>query len=146
MPKKAPTRSLGETMADCAETAVENAKENGITLDYSSESIKHVEKVLETFCAELPRTADGSYSRTSAEDIVTIARAYGGYIGEVLRRAAGGEWVIDKDPDVTDPNSAITLRKDNKRVFPVDKVMKRLFNGPEDNVAFYYQMVLKHWA
>jgi hypothetical protein len=133
-------------MAGFAEEAVVNAKANGFTLDYSPASIERVEKVLEMLYAELPHDGAPAFSGQAADDALDTARVYGGYIGEVLRRSSGGEWLLDRETDPSDPNPAIALQKGAKRVFPVDKVMKRLFNGTQDNVWFYYQMLAKHWA
>ena len=68
---------------------------------------------------------------------------YGGYVGEVVRRAAGGEWDIDKE--IVRGQDTLCLRKGNKRIWPASKVHKRLVNGPEDNVWHYTQVILKDW-
>lgn len=65
---------------------------------------------------------------------------YGGYLGEVIRRARGGEWVIDTE--VAPGQQVLSLRKGDNRMFPANKVQKRLLNGSEDNVWFYFQVAM----
>jgi len=66
----------------------------------------------------------------------SFALMYGGYVGEVIRRIAGGEWV------------AGTVRLDPKLVIgnvelsPATKVLKRMNNGVEDHLAHYVESVL----
>jgi hypothetical protein len=62
--------------------------------------------------------------------------ALGGYTGEVIRRAVGGEWAgNDADPDA---EISIELQlADGSVVWPVQRVMKRLTNGAEDALAPY---------
>lgn len=54
----------------------------------------------------------------------------GAYLGETLRRNYGGEWAVE--------NEITVLNISGFKIFPSSKVYKRLTNGPEDNVAFYY--------
>ena len=35
------------------------------------------------------------------------------------------------------------MADDEKYVTPIDKIYKRLVNGPEDNVVSFYQMMMK---
>lgn len=133
-------------MAAYAQDAVDHAKgSSDITLDYSPESIRRVEEVLERLYAALPR---GVLSRMlkkgpSAQDIWNVSKMYGGYVGEVVRRVAGGEWAIDSE--IVQGQDTLCLRKGDKRIWPPSKVHKRLTNGPEDNVWFYSQVILKDW-
>lgn len=141
-----PKPTVADMMAAYAQDAVDHAKAAaGMTLDYSPDSIKHVEGVLETLNAAMPRGLSRIFRRgPSREDVATMARMYGGYIGEVVRRTAGGEWVFDTT--IAPGETVISLRKGEQRIFPPAKVEKRLANGSEDNVWFYYQVLMKeHW-
>jgi len=62
--------------------------------------------------------------------------AIGGYVGEVVRRGVGGKWVGDDSDPEAEINVALSL-KDGGVVWPVQRVMKRLANGPEDSVVAY---------
>lgn len=62
--------------------------------------------------------------------------ALGGYVGETIRRNYGGEWHADD----ADPNGEINISlklPDGSMIWPVQRVMKRLKNGPEDGIAVY---------
>ena len=55
-------------------------------------------------------------------------------VGEVVRRTKGGEWVGDD----SDPEAEIRVElhlPDGTRCWPVQRVMKRFKNGPEDGIA-----------
>lgn len=60
-----------------------------------------------------------------------MAKTWGGYIGEVLRRNIGGEWSIE--------NNTIILSIKDTKLFPPAKAYRRRKNGSEDNVFNYYQ-------
>ncbi len=143
--EKRPT--VADMMAAYAQDAVDHAKaSSGITLDYSPESVRGVEAVLDKLYLAMPRGLLGRLfgKGPSSETIVNVSKMYGGYIGEVVRRAAGGEWVFDTE--VVPGQNTICLRKGESRVFPPGKVHKRLTNGSEDNVWFYYQVLMsEHW-
>ena len=60
--------------------------------------------------------------------------AVGSYVGEVVRRKLGGEWIAeDSDPEA-EINVELRL-PDGTRCWPVQRVMKRFKNGPEDGIA-----------
>jgi hypothetical protein len=62
--------------------------------------------------------------------------AVGAYIGEVVRRKQGGDWVgDDKDPEV-EINIELHL-PDGKCCWPVQRAMKRFKNGPEEGIAVW---------
>jgi hypothetical protein len=135
--------TLTEMMEAYAADAVEHARGCGVTLDYSDDSVKGVEAVLERLYAEMPHSFLARlFHRGPSEDQVwSMCKMYGGYIGEVVRRTRGGEWVIDAD--IAPGEQVIALRKGDSRMFPPSKVHKRLTNGPEDNVWFYFQAIAK---
>jgi len=125
-----------------AQDAVDHAKAAfDVDLDFSHESVERVEALLAQLHDALPR---GFVSRLfrrgpSDEEVETMAKMYGCYVGEVIRRTAGGVWILD-------PDTYLTLTKDDARVFPPMKVHKRLHNGPEDNVWAYFSVLLReHW-
>ncbi len=142
-----PTPTVADMMAAYAQDAIDHASRTcAITLDYSPESVKQVEGVLEKLYAEIPR---GFFARLlrkgpSQDDIATICKMYGGYVGEVIRRTGGGEWALDTE--VSPGETVISLRKGEGCIFPPAKIHKRLLNGPEDNVWIYFQVLMKeHW-
>jgi len=124
--------------------AVDMAEANfGETLDFSEESIEIVERCLGHLHETIPRGFFGKLlgRGPSSEEIDTVARMFGGYIGEVYRKHHGGEWILDDSiPGATGP--IVTLHQSNGgKFFPTMKVYKRLTAGPEDNVWAYYRVL-----
>jgi hypothetical protein len=60
----------------------------------------------------------------------------GTYLGEVIRRDLGGAWHSDDSDPEAETNVAVDLAN-GARIWPVQRVMKRFRNGPEDNVAHH---------
>ena len=142
--KREPT--VGDMMAAFANDAVDHARSAaGISLDYSSESIRDVEVVLESIHASLNGGLLGRLfgKGKSASYIDSMCKMYGGYVGEVFRRAGGGEW--EWDTDTVPGEKLICLRKGGMKVWPPTKVFKRLTAGPEDNVRDYVNVIMKDW-
>jgi len=54
----------------------------------------------------------------------------------VIRRHAGGDWQGDDSDPNAEINIAIKL-KDGSLIWPVQRVMKRFKNGPEDGIYAY---------
>src|SRR5208283_4077144 len=116
---QAPTN--GDMMVAYAQNAV-NFVQSALhqKLDFSGDSIKTVEEILGRYQAELPRVSP------SPETIDQVCNMFGAYIGEVMRRNIGGEWVLD---DKISPGSKIiSLRVGHLQTFPSSKVYKRIMN------------------
>lgn len=133
-------QDLGAAMSAAAQDAVDHArKAHGINLDYSESSIQDVEKILGEF-HELYE-GRGFFGRLlnrgpTLSDLRLGAMMFGGYIGEVLRKAINGKWQLsEKVPAVSN---------DKGTVFPVDKAFKRMENGPEDDVVFFFNRAIAH--
>jgi hypothetical protein len=138
--------TVADMMAAYAEDAVDHAQSAvGIALDYSPESIRNVEAVLEKLHAALPKGFLGRLfgKGPSADDLDRVSKMYGGYVGEVIRRAGGGEWVFDTE--IMPGQKVICLTKGDTKIWPPAKVYKRLTNGPEDSVWHYSQVIMKDW-
>lgn len=116
-----------------AEASINFGKVFGIMLDYSEESIEAVEEILNNYRKSLPRNMLGRYKKKLEKDekTIQIAEILGGYIGEVIRKYIGGEWFIEDD--------IVTLVINDTKIFPSVKVFKRIKNGSEDSVYFYYK-------
>jgi len=138
------------TVADMMEAyaldAVDHARSSkGVELDFSIESVRHVESILETMYDSKPKGfVSKLFSRgPSQQTIDTFSKMYGAYIGEVLRRHSGGDWSLD--PEFAAPTAIVCLKKGESRLWPPAKVRKRLTNGPEDNVWFYFHVIKDRW-
>jgi hypothetical protein len=106
----------------------------GLKLDWSDDSIRHIETMLERFHAEL-RSA-----KPSSEQVFQFAKMFGSYVGEVFRRNHGANWgVITLD---SDRFPGMKTARDGVEFWPWGRVKNRLINGPEDNVWHYYKVLV----
>lgn len=108
--------------------AVSYAKKYGVKLDFSEESVEGVEAFLKSFHEAL------SEEKPSQDQLLQMTKMFAGYIGEVIREKWGGEW---------DEKSAEQPTYDFKgnKMFLFGKVYKRIVNGPEDNLWFFYNYI-----
>jgi hypothetical protein len=133
--------TVADMMAAYAEDAVEIARNQfGIDLDYSEASVQRIEGILETLYRQRPSGVIARlFRRGPSEEILhQHCNGWGGYIGEVMRRHWNGEW---RDHSEIAPGFIVTLRVGEADIYPPAKVRKRLTNGSEDDVWFYYQVL-----
>ena len=135
-----PEPAIGDMMAVGAQHAVEYAQGFDITLDYSPASIASVEEILTVMYDERPRGWMARLLRRgpSEELVQQMSAMFGAYVGEVMRRARGGEWEM---ADVPGAAGALSLRTGEHILFPTSKVYKRLANGPEDSIETYFRVI-----
>jgi hypothetical protein len=134
------------TLSDMAEAyaldAVDHAQSRlGETLDFSPESIRTVERILDMLHESLPKTFLSRLFRQgpSESDLETMCKMYGSYVGEVIRRTGGGSWEL-KDGQVT-------LVKKDTVIWPTAKVYKRIVDGAGNDVWAYFQAMMgEHWG
>jgi hypothetical protein len=114
--------------------AVDLAARNfGITLNWSDESVRQVEEMLGRLHDEMAQ------AQPPEEAIWTFAKAFGSYVGEVLRRHHDGEWGMvrmgeESFPGVQQPNGRLC--------WPWGRAYKRIVDGPENNMWHYYQLLI----
>jgi hypothetical protein len=118
--------TMDEMMRHLASEAVDIAdKTYGIKLDYSTESIQKVEVVL-------GKLHDEMLQRKSTEGVRGLAMAFGAYIGESIRKGVPeAKW--ERDHPVAGEKS-YPLHWFGGDSFPIGWCLKRIMNGPEDNV------------
>lgn len=104
-----------------------------ITLDWSDASVEKVEVILD----DLYRQKRAMKPPPTDEQVTTFAKMLGSYIGEVFRRNHGAEWGMVKLG--REPFPGLRAAGSEHLFWPMGKVIKRLENGPEDNVWHYYQ-------
>ena len=112
-------------------------------LDFSEDSIKTLEKILDAIHKSIPRDVlQKRIKGVAVSEIVDqVCNTYGAYIGEVMRRNIGGEWMLD---DKFSPGQKIvSLRVGHLQTFPSSKVLKRILDGPGDDVWFYYRVFVE---
>ncbi|EKQ56187.1 MULTISPECIES: hypothetical protein [unclassified Clostridium] len=114
---------------DAADTAERNFK---IKLDFSEDSIKDVEKILD----RLNKTIE--IDNPSEDLVLKFAKVFSGYIGQVIKINWGGEW---KDESNFAIKNGPALKVKDQDLFLLSKVYRRITSGPEDNVWHFYQII-----
>jgi len=95
----------------------------GVVLDYNEESILALDDIIsQGWPNPVPLVAD------------PILVLFGSFLGEAMRRVFGGEWVETQQGWGLKINDTVT-------VFPFVKIRKRLTNGMQDSITYYYQSV-----
>jgi hypothetical protein len=129
-----PDRDLARWLVAHAQIAVQGAKlQFGHLLDFSPESVKHVEEILGARYEAFKESI--AAKQVSEQALSAVINVWGSYLGEVFRRHYGGQWARgDNGPSLTIGQA---------KIFPLSKVYKRLVEGPGDNVQFYFHAVGK---
>ena len=117
--------------AGCAEAVQRAQAEFGVELDYSEGSIAKVEAIAAKVFAQQP---------LAEERRAELSKLLGVYLGEVARRNHGGEWLIPQEGPLA---GALVLRRGTGETSPPSKVYQRLIKGDEDNLASYYQVLVR---
>src|SRR5688500_3261885 len=114
---------LAGTIVAQSQQAIKTAKLTfGESLDFTSESLDGVERIMTKIQNQDPKPAD--------EQLNELSRLWGVYVGEVIRRYYGGQWVVVEGvPDVA---------LGGKHASPVAKVRKRLVGGATENLKYYF--------
>lgn len=130
-----------EQMSNLAKTAVRYAQSFNEELDYSKESIKAVEKILDYYSKDLQNCA--ADEKPTEKQIWSMALIWGAYIGEVMRRELEPDYVWTDEESFEERTPHILTVGKNERTFPINKVYKRLINGPEDNVVSFVDVIIE---
>jgi hypothetical protein len=111
-------------------------KQFGITLDWTDGSIANVEKAL----ALMHSSYAGTTPRPTEEQVMSYAKAYGSYVGEVYRRNHGAEWGII---DLGGQKFPGLRTKSGTNFWPWGRAFNRIVEGAENNIADYYKVLLE---
>jgi hypothetical protein len=112
---------------------VDFAEKNGVQLDWSDDSIQHVERI----AAELHESRKNH--RASERTVNQFCDMIGSYLGEVYRKNHGAEWGWVTSRDSRFPGMQT---KTNQIFWPTGRAQKRVMNGAEDNLWHYYQYLV----
>lgn len=104
----------------------------GVTLGVTADSIREVEAMAGRFHDELPA------ANISSEAIERIAKILGGHIAHVIVQLHG--WTPGKAFFDETQTFAIERPSGAGLIWPPQKALDRLINGPEDNLWHYYQL------
>jgi len=125
------TPTIRDVMEAYAKDAESDARKRGVSLDYSEESLAHVDTILEAM------TPDGVLTPKSTEEedrLWMLSKMYGGYVGQVVIKQLGGEWQLQ---DLPSGGSRVVLLCRETQAFPPEKVFKRLTKDRFSGVGGY---------
>jgi hypothetical protein len=105
---------------------------SGYRADFSLESLREVDRFLDEQAAGGKPKPGGLLSKDFGNRLFSL----GAYVGEVVRRQAGGRWEGDDGDPEAEINVAVRL-PGGGMILPVQQVMKRYQNGDEDSVHAY---------
>src|SRR5271163_3980426 len=127
-------------MGAYAQDAVDAARINfQVELDYSLESVRRLDQILGIQHRDIPLGWRKLIRRGPGKAALqTFANIWGGYLGEVLRRKSGGEWLIPEDGPF---KGAITLVIAGMTLSPTSRAYRRLVLGDEDSLWSYVAFV-----
>jgi len=103
---------------------------DGVELDYSPDSLRAVDDLIERFHAE----------RLTPDQVGETLFGFGCYVGEVFVRTVGGRWRLAEDTPMRGfAGVQLVIEIPGVRyVNPIGKVFKRLENGREDALPYFY--------
>ncbi|MCP3920784.1 MAG: hypothetical protein GY711_35095 [bacterium] len=125
---------MGERLEDLQEAArwISDAlRSSGCDTDFSPSSAWEIERFMEENAQDGEAVAGGLL----AEDMGPRLFVLGGYLGELLRRSVGGRWQPPRDEQ--DELGIESRQQDGALVWPIERVVKRFKNGPEDSLVAY---------
>ena len=125
--------NLEEEIKKASENAVTYFRKQGITLDYSIESLRYIDAYYDSYLSKFVPLHD----ETLAPEIRSSLFAIGSYVGQtIIKNFKGSYWEITEN-DLIDPINTVLKLWDETMSWPFQKVMKRFYNGPEDSVYGY---------
>jgi hypothetical protein len=133
--KTGTAEDIDQYMASLATNAVERARSGyGITLDYSSNSVQEVEKLL-AMKYDMQKTRP-----MSERDVEDAAHLWGAYIGEVMKLKRPAHWARDSAAAGADA-LPIVFNDTREESYPCAWVYHRLKNGEGDNVWVKFTLI-----
>jgi hypothetical protein len=141
--KAPPAETLEETVA-AYDTAARDAawRWGQHVFDHSEATLEPLEAILDEIHRHLhePSLRRRLGLGPSESDVEQWANLWGIYLGEVLRKRLGGEWMMGHE----EAPSLLALAIDAETVaFPTARVFRRLTEGAAESVVEYYRMFVE---
>jgi hypothetical protein len=119
-------------MQKLADNAVTAARDRfDLSLDYSENSLQQLETILGKI-DDRYKQAPGSGKSTNIP-IENTVRIWGSYLGEVIRRSLGGDWIVDE--------KAVYIQLGNRKLSPLGQVRSRIIEGPLFDVDRFFHRI-----
>lgn len=128
--------AIEEYLQSMGKKAVEYANSFDVVFTYSEKDVKDLEEILDYYSNDLKYTKD----KPSKNQIYSMSLIWGSYLGELIIKYINPKlsWVKE---DVFGDGEIIHLQDGDTRIFPIDKVYKRLINGEEDSIISFYDVM-----
>jgi hypothetical protein len=104
--------------------------------DFLIESLKEVDRFFNEHSKDGKPVAGGLLETAQENKFFAL----GSYLGEVIRRKTGGEWIVSKDPAGKN-EIALNLSDGRSTLFPISKIKKRFLNGESDLLFPYASFI-----
>ena len=114
---------------------------SGYKADFTMESLKEIDR----FFDEQSRDGKPLPGGLLSENLGARVFGLGAYVGETIRRQGGGTWKGDDSDPEAEINVELHL-PDGTRMWPMQRVMKRLTLGDSDLIYPYGVVALEHGA
>jgi len=118
-----------------ADIVARTKKVDGATLDYSVKSLTVVDRIIGGFHEQ----------GKAVEEIAATVFGFGCYVGEVFVRNNGAKWrsATQEEMDNLYGVPLIVVLNETTTANPIGKVIKRLDNGDEDNLPYFYRAMTR---
>ncbi|WP_102272101.1 hypothetical protein [Cytobacillus massiliigabonensis] len=125
---------IEEMVQNSSSQAVEYAKSFDKVFNYTENNIADLEEILDYYSNDL------KVSKPAESQIYSMSFIWGSYLGQLIKMHIHLDlcWVKE---DVFGDGEIIHLNFGVNRIFPIDKVYKRLINGEEDNIISFYEVM-----
>lgn len=130
-PRRTPSFGTAEGLRKIAEeTALDAARNLGIRLDFTPGSLKTLDDAVDKFF------------EPGGPVIAPTVMTFGAYLGEVVVRNLGGRW----RPSESWEDAAVVEIGKVAEVYPMRRMAKRMQEGRENSVEFWYETIAKYRA
>jgi hypothetical protein len=100
-----------------------------VELNYTEQSLEDLERVIDDYRIAVP---EGE----SPETLARLVRLWGAYLGEVIRKRLGGEWI---EAEEAGESAALTLGE--RTIEPLAQVRRRLEGGKAHDLWQFYNQL-----
>lgn len=107
---------------------------SGYKVDMSINSLKEVDRFFIEQMDDI--THESKQGGLLSKDRGARLFAIGSFIGEVIIKEYGGEWITDDNDKNGEINIAVKL-SNGSTIWPVQRVIKRCLEGPENDIYNY---------
>ena len=138
--KKKEKPSLLSDIKKSTEWIIEALNSSGYKVDMNIDSLKELDRFFnEQLDDDIHKPQEDSLL---SENMGQKLFAIGSFIGEVIIKEYGGEWITNDNDKFGEINIAVNL-SNGSTIFPVQRVMKRCAEGSENDIYNYVAITCK---